>query len=67
MAKTKEDITVEKTERDLHRGQSAQKQLDTASHEPFLNEIQEKTKAMTKRILEKEKGMEKERGTRKKL
>jgi len=58
---------VEKAERDLHRARSAQKQLDTAQHKSFLDETQEKAKAMTKRIREKEEALEKERRTRKRL
>jgi len=42
MAKRKEDMAVEKAGRDLCRAWSAQKQVDTAQHKPFFDEIQEK-------------------------
>ena len=61
MAKRKEDMAVEKAERDLRRARDAKKQLDTAQHKPFLDAIKEKAKAMSKRIREKERAMERER------
>ena len=54
MVKRKEDMAVEKAERDLRRAQNAQRKLDKEERKPFLDEIKAKAKAMAQQRRAKE-------------